>query len=66
LPLGSEWERGFAGEVTRLNGDRQFKPFIYLNFGVAGGHLRHGPAVTDKEPPNKKNPAFRRDFPALA
>jgi hypothetical protein len=26
---------GFAGEVTRLNSDRQFKPFVYLN-GRAG------------------------------
>jgi hypothetical protein len=27
---------GFAGEVTRLNCDRQFKPFVYLNGGAAG------------------------------
>jgi hypothetical protein len=22
---------GFGSELTRLNGDRQFKPFVYLN-----------------------------------
>jgi hypothetical protein len=32
---------GFAGEVTRLNSDGQFKPFVYLNAAAAGRGTSH-------------------------
>src|SRR3984885_3246515 len=104
FPQAPDGERRLCGEVTRLNGDRQFKPFVYLN-GLAAGRGSGGqrpsktvmtgvdpathhsaiescgramdpgssPGDIDRESnqygnpsPKKKNPAFRRDFPALA
>jgi hypothetical protein len=34
FPRAPDGERRFCGEVTRLNGDGQFKPFVYLNGGM--------------------------------
>ena len=51
-------ERRLGGELTRLDCERQFKPFVYLN-----GRRRTRLALLL---PQKKSPAFRRDLPALA
>jgi hypothetical protein len=75
LPAATEAVRRVAGEVTRLNYEGQFKPFVYLNVTGTGADLsqgpersRHGQEKSQEEWPGKivkKNPATRRDFPAL-
>jgi hypothetical protein len=59
---------GGIAEVTRLNCEGQFKPFVYLNWRT-GLPVASGGAICAGTRPRtrpKKNPALRRDFPALA
>jgi hypothetical protein len=61
-PQGPNGSGGFAGEVTRLNSEGQFKPFVYLN-------SREYPVPrlpTTRRRAKRKSPAFPRDLPALA
>src|SRR3978361_284328 len=46
LPQVSEPEPRFASEVTRLNCDGQFKPFVYLNWPNGGPAYRRLPPPT--------------------
>jgi hypothetical protein len=55
----SEPSGGLAGEVTRLNFDRQFKPFVYLNGRMARTCVPPGRPIG--EIPKEKSPALRRD-----
>jgi hypothetical protein len=66
--LRPEWDAGIGTEVTRLNSRRQFKPFIYLNGGGRRTTLPFADLLAlhnGGKVPQKKNPAFRRDFPVL-
>src|SRR5271168_1081094 len=56
-----------SGEVTRLNSDGQFKPFVYLNsLGIRPALSASSLRTQGPRNARKKNPALRRDFPALA
>src|SRR3984885_13085286 len=54
FPQAPDGERRLCGEVTRLNGDRQFKPFVYLNGQAAavgtGGQRPSKTVMTGVDP----------------
>src|SRR4051812_16710987 len=54
-------ERRLSGELTRLDCEGQFKPFVYLN-------CRAGPPYLFAQIiwPKRKSPAFQRDIPVLS
>jgi hypothetical protein len=64
-----EGKRHVAVEVTRLNYEGQFKPFVYLNVADKGTVMalrdRDAPRKSREENRAKKNPATWRDFPTL-
>jgi len=45
--------RRFAGELTRINCERQFKAFVYLNGAVTGLCPKHDPEKVRRDFPEK-------------
>jgi hypothetical protein len=61
---GPEWGGGFAGELTRLNCERQFKPFVYLN-GRGPQDLHTAPSRRAVFPAVDLRACFRIDQAAI-
>jgi hypothetical protein len=60
-PQAPDRSGGFAGEVTRLNSQGQFKPFVYLN--IKGRPKRRPDLFQKAKPiPKGKVPPFRGTF----
>jgi hypothetical protein len=52
--------RRLAGEVTRLNYEGQFKPFVYLNVTGTGADLSHGPERSRHGRKNRQEESSRK------